>query len=162
MKAPTEHDIRASFINCSKGEAKRLPVPHDLAGQQWPDLDFLGWTDQRAPQRRYLVTERDGEFVGIALRFAPGNRTKTTMCDICLTVHTGGGVAMMVAAKAGASGRVGNTVGIYLCADLDCSAYIRGTRVPTLGERIKETLPAAELAERLRSKLFRFLDRVQS
>lgn len=25
MKPLTEHDIRTSFVNCSKGEAKRLP-----------------------------------------------------------------------------------------------------------------------------------------
>jgi len=39
----TEQEIRAAFVNCSKGEAKRLHVPRDLAAQPWDDLDFLGW-----------------------------------------------------------------------------------------------------------------------
>ncbi|MFC7512058.1 FBP domain-containing protein [Streptomyces thermocarboxydus] len=48
MKALTERDIRGSFINCSKGEAKRLHVPRDLDGRPWDDLDFLGWGDPGA------------------------------------------------------------------------------------------------------------------
>ena len=43
MKSLTEQDIRNSFINCSKGDAKRLAVPRDLGEQPWGDLDFLGW-----------------------------------------------------------------------------------------------------------------------
>ncbi|MEU2014246.1 FBP domain-containing protein, partial [Nocardia sp. NPDC019302] len=27
MEPVTERDIRSSFVNCSKGDAKRLPVP---------------------------------------------------------------------------------------------------------------------------------------
>ncbi len=43
MRPLTEHDIRTSFINCSKGEAKRLPLPKDLADiDHWSDLGFLG------------------------------------------------------------------------------------------------------------------------
>ena len=45
----TEREIRAAFVNCSKGEAKRLHVPRDLAEQPWDDLDFLGWRDPRPP-----------------------------------------------------------------------------------------------------------------
>ena len=45
----TEQEIRAAFVNCSKGAAKRLHVPRDLAGQPWDDLDFLGWRDPQAP-----------------------------------------------------------------------------------------------------------------
>jgi len=43
MKPLTEHDIGTSFVNCSKGEAKRLPLPKNLADlDHWDDLDFLG------------------------------------------------------------------------------------------------------------------------
>ncbi|WP_342782051.1 FBP domain-containing protein [Trebonia kvetii] len=44
-------------MNCTKGEAKRLNVPRDLAELPWEDLDFLGWRDQQSPERAYLVAE---------------------------------------------------------------------------------------------------------
>ena len=58
MRPLTEQDIRSSFVNCSKGEAKRLAIPRDLTERPWDDLDFLGWRDPGAPDRSYLVTER--------------------------------------------------------------------------------------------------------
>lgn len=60
MKSLTEQDIRGSFINCSKGEAKRLAVPRDLDERPWEDLDFLGWRDPGAPDRSCLLVEREG------------------------------------------------------------------------------------------------------
>jgi hypothetical protein len=47
----TDAEIRAAFVNCSQGEAKRLHVPRDLASQPWQVLDFLGWRDPQAPGR---------------------------------------------------------------------------------------------------------------
>ncbi|CAM5472699.1 FBP domain-containing protein [Streptomyces hirsutus] len=58
MRPLTDQDIRGSFVNCSKGEAKRLFVPRDLGERVWEDLDFLGWRDPGAPDRAYLVTEQ--------------------------------------------------------------------------------------------------------
>ncbi|GDY71934.1 hypothetical protein SAV31267_014190 [Streptomyces avermitilis] len=49
MRALTEQDIRDSFVNCSKGEAKRLAIPRDLDERPWDDLDFLGWRDPGRP-----------------------------------------------------------------------------------------------------------------
>jgi len=49
VKVLTEQEIRAAFVNCAKGEARRLNVPRDLAGQPWDDLDFLGWRDPQSP-----------------------------------------------------------------------------------------------------------------
>lgn len=96
MKALTESAVRASFINCSKGEAKRLAVPRDLDARPWDDLDFLGWRDPGAPDRSYLVAERDdGPAVGIALRFPSRQRgyLHRSMCSLCLTTHPGDGVS---------------------------------------------------------------------
>ncbi len=58
MDPITERDLRASFVNCSKGDAKRLPAPRDLDDRPWEDLDFLGWTDPAFPGRGYLVVPR--------------------------------------------------------------------------------------------------------
>ena len=165
MKAASEQDIRASFINCTKGEAKRLPVPRDLADRPWSDLDFLGWTDLSAPDRSYLVTERDSALVGLTLRYPSQRRglVRRSMCSLCLTTHSGDGVSLMVARKAGPAGREGNSVGLYLCTDLACSLYLRGLKSATgVGARLHESLTLEEQVERTKGKLYDFLDTVAS
>ncbi|MBF8192729.1 FBP domain-containing protein [Nonomuraea sp. K274] len=162
MNPITERDIRTSFVNCSKGEARRLGVPRDLAAAPWPDLDFLGWRDPGAHERAYLVAERDGGLVGVALRLASDVRrsfTKSTLCSVCVTPHAGTGVALFAASRAGAAGRQGNTVGAYMCADLDCSLYVRGKKQTELGVRF-ESLSVAERIARAAANLDAFLDRV--
>ncbi|MFD6419726.1 FBP domain-containing protein [Streptomyces sp. NPDC060194] len=160
MKAVGEKQIRSSFVNCSKGEAGRLPLPRDLAERPWDELDFLGWRDGSAPDRSYLVTERDGVLTGVTLRFATGSRgfTQRSMCALCLTTHPASGVALMTARKAGAAGREGNSVGLYICTDLDCSLYVRGRKRPAPGGRFEETLTVEQQIERLTRRLDGFLD----
>ncbi|MGW7366086.1 FBP domain-containing protein [Streptomyces sp. NPDC054841] len=162
MKALTEQDIRASFVNCSKGEALRLTLPRDLAERPWGDLDFLGWRDPSAPDRSYLVAERDGRPVGVSLRFPSRQRgyLHRSMCSLCLTTHPGDGVSLMTARKAGRAGREGNSVGAYMCTDLACSLYVRGIKVPVPGGRFQESLTVDEQIERTRNNLFGFLDQV--
>jgi hypothetical protein len=161
MRPLTEPEIRSSFVNCSKGEAKRLAVPRELDRLPWADLDFLGWRDPGAPDRSYLVTERDGRLVGITLRFPSSQRgfLHRSMCSLCLTTHRGGGVSLMTARKAGAAGREGNSVGLYMCTDLACSLYLRGKKVPDSGLRIEESLTQAEQVARTRANLTAFLDK---
>ncbi|OIJ68943.1 FBP domain-containing protein [Streptomyces mangrovisoli] len=162
MKPLTEQDIRASFVNCSKGEAKRLPVPRDLEQRPWPDLDFLGWRDSGAPDRSCLVTEREGRTVGVTLRFPTSRRgfLHRSMCSLCLTTHPGGGVSLMTARKAGTAGREGNSVGLYMCTDLACSLYVRGKKIPESGLRIEESLTVEEQIARTTGNLSAFLDKL--
>ncbi|WP_069884343.1 FBP domain-containing protein [Streptomyces luteocolor] len=163
MKPLTEHDIRTSFVNCSKGEAKRLPLPKNLADLgHWDDLDFLGWFDLSAPDRKYLVAEHAGGLVGLSLRSASGNRgfLRRSLCSLCLTTHPGSGVALLTAPKAGPAGRAGNSVGLYICADLDCSLYARGTKKAAPGGRMEESLTVEQQIERLRGNLDAFIERV--
>ncbi|MER7369580.1 FBP domain-containing protein [Nonomuraea wenchangensis] len=163
MRPLTEREIRASFINCSKGEAKRAGVPRDLPDQPWDDLDFLGWRDPGAPERAYLVAERDGALVGVALRVTSGAArgfTARSMCSFCLTTHTNGGVALMSARRTGEAGRQGNSVGQYLCADLACSLYLRGGKEAAGGGVIDESLTLEDKLARTRTNLYAFLDKV--
>ncbi|MGW1952755.1 FBP domain-containing protein [Streptomyces sp. NPDC001920] len=162
MRPLTEQDIRNSFINCSKGEAKRLSLPRDLAERPWDDLDFLGWRDPGAPDRSYLVTERDGRPVGITLRFTTAQRSllRHSMCSLCLTSHPRGGVSLMTARKAGPAGREGNSVGLYMCTDLACSLYLRGKKIPEAGPRIEESLTPQEQIARATGNLAAFLDQL--
>ncbi len=132
MQPLTADQIRASFVNCSQGEAKRAALP-DLTVVPWADLDFLGWTDPSGSSRAYLVAEHDGELVGLLLRQNPagtGQARRSKLCEVCVTAHTDTGVCLTVAAKTGAAGKRGDTAGIHLCRDLACSLYARGRRAP--------------------------------
>ncbi|MHB9857328.1 FBP domain-containing protein [Streptomyces sp. YIM S03343] len=162
MRPLTEQDIRNSFVNCSKGETKRLPMPRDLDQRPWAHLDFLGWRDPGAPDRSYLVAEREGRAVGVALRHQPSHRgfLHRSLCSLCLTTHAGGGVSLMTARKAGTAGREGNSVGVYMCTDLACSLYVRGRKIPQSGIRIEESLTVEEQIARATGNLFAFLDKL--
>ncbi|WP_371778543.1 FBP domain-containing protein [Streptosporangium subroseum] len=46
-KLPIEQEIRAAFANRTKGEAKRLSVPRDLADRPWDYLDYLDYLGRR-------------------------------------------------------------------------------------------------------------------
>lgn len=164
MKPLTDHDIRNSFVNCSKGEAKRVAVPRDLDERPWDDLDFLGWRDPGAPDRSYLVTEREDRLVGLTLRLTSGHRgfLHRSMCSLCLTTHPGGGVSLMTARKTGAAGREGNSVGLYMCTDLACSLYVRGKKVPQSTLRIEESLTLEEQIARTTGNLSAFIDKLHS
>lgn len=152
-------ELRASFVNCTKGEARRLNLPRDLSERPWPDLDYLGWRDPQAPARGYLVAEHDGRLVGAVLR-APqvGTARRSSMCSLCLTVRSGG-VSLMVAPRAGKAGQQGHSTGTHMCADLACSLYVRG-RLATSAPAVYETLTVEQRVQRLRGNLDVFLARV--
>ncbi|NGN69824.1 FBP domain-containing protein [Streptomyces sp. A7024] len=154
MEPLTEAQIRSSFINCTKGEAKRLNLP-DLAAQPWDDLDFLGWRDPRAPDRSYLVTEE----LGVAFRFPSKQRgfLHRSMCSLCFTTHPGNGVSLLVARK----GRAGDSVGLHMCTDLACSLYVRGIKQPAPGGRFEESLSVEQQAERMMTKLGEFVAKLR-
>ncbi len=159
MNPLTPDAIRASFVNCSKGEAKRAVLP-DLTATPWPDLDFLGWPDPSGSPRAYLVLERAGVPVGLLLRQSSGvGAARSTMCQICITSHSGSSVALSVARKTGAAGKKGDSTGIYICRDLACSLYVRGKKVSRAAS-LRETLTLEASVERLRRNLDQFVDRV--
>jgi hypothetical protein len=154
--------MRKSFVNCSRGEAARINLPADLAALPWPDLDFAGWRDPKAPQRAYLVAPRpDGTNLGLVLRTQAGRNRRSlvrnSMCSICLTVHTASGVSLFAAPRPGAAGRDGNTVGSYCCSDLKCSLYARGILRPETTIMAEETLTVSERVIRLQNRLEQFL-----
>jgi FBP C-terminal treble-clef zinc-finger len=156
MDALTEAELRDSFVNCTKGEAERINLPGPLDEIFWEQLDFFGWRDPKAELRAYIVLPWTSGPVGIVLR-RPQHRGKSlvrsSMCSICLTVHTASGVSHFVAAKAGAAGRAGNSVGNYICADLQCSGYVRGFLKSDAAITMEESLDPGEKILRLRAKL---------
>jgi len=154
----SENEIRSSFVNCSKGEAKGLTLPAPMRSIRWEDIDFLGWRDPRATERGYLVLPHDGEIVGLSLRATtpPRGRLRSSMCAFCLTVHGAGDVALFSARRAGRAGREGNTLGTYVCADLACSLYVRRIRKPEVPQG-NETITLAERVARLEHNMHGFV-----
>lgn len=167
MQPLTPDDIRASFVNCSKGDAKRMPVPAAAAlpsASRWDELDLFGWRDPGHPQAAWMVVDggsvgREGP-VGIAMRVSSaGGAGRKNMCTLCFTTHSASDMALLVAPLAGPSGRRGNTVGNYVCADLACSLYVRGLKRPARAQPT-ETLSVEAKVERLRTNLASFVARV--
>ena len=146
MRPLTEHQVRRSFLNCSRGEAQALTLPKDFPTLEWDDIELLGWRDPKAPLRGYLVVESGEEVVGIAVRAAESRMSSRTaaMCLLCQTAQPGDAVSLFTARRVGEAGHNGNTVGTYMCADLGCSGRVRTDIPPWLQDRD----PAAVIAER--------------
>jgi hypothetical protein len=162
MRPLTEHRLRRSFVNCTRGEAQGLTPPRGFAELAWEDLDLLGWRDPRAPLRGYLVVEVGDEPVGIAVRAAETRMSSRTaaMCLLCQTAQTGDAVSLFTARRVGEAGRNGNTVGTYICADLGCSGRVRTEIPPWLADRDPDEVVAERAAE-LRERVLGFLDAVR-
>lgn len=166
MEPITEPAIRRSMANCSRSEAATMTMPADLPSLDWAAHDFLGWRDPRAPQRGYLVQWRDGAPLGLMLR-APGtrmSRARAAMCALCHYGQSADNVALFTARRTGQRGRDGNTVGTYICADLACSANVRGGGPPSPftspSGRPAPTEPTAEEQEAVRRRVTELRERL--
>ena len=157
MSPLSESQVRRSFVNLTAGEAKRANLPGDLTTRPWDQLDYLGWSDPKSPQRAYLVVERASGVCGVGLRRSvQRSGPRKTMCSLCLTV---GDVGLMVAPRAGRSGSAGNSVGTYICVDLACSLYARDV-IRRSDAVTYETLGVEQKVARLRANLDAFVSRV--
>lgn len=72
MHAHFESEIRKSFINCSKGAAQRINIPHEVAQAAWDRLIFLSWIDPKSPRTGYVVAKTEN-----GLRDSSWRRTST-------------------------------------------------------------------------------------
>ena len=107
MRPLTEQEIRTAFVNCTKGEAKRLHVPRDLAERPWDDLDFLGWRDPRMGRRAYVVVPTlDGGVAGVLLRQAEARPRGRAQCSWCNDVRLPNPVVFWSARRAGSGLRL--------------------------------------------------------
>jgi len=122
----TEREIRASFLNCSRKDAARLPMPPDLGGSDWERLDFLGWRDPQSPRRGFAVVPTEAGLRGIVVQTsgAPG-AGRQALCAWCQDVRLPHPVVMYVARRSGAAGREGSTVGTLICEGFQCPANVR-------------------------------------
>jgi len=157
----TDNEIRASFVNASRREAKQATLPADLdLGPRWETLDYLGWVDRSNPQRAYAVVPVDEEPVGFLLRTAERTRKANAMCAWCEDVFATSEVALFVARRAGASGREGNSLGTLVHADFSCSTHVR--RLPNGMEGGLDPLALVERrVEELRARSSAFARRLR-
>lgn len=125
MRALTEADIRASFVNADADELRVMEMPLDLVLIDWDYLDFFAWRDPSAGRRGYVLTQHDGEIFGVVLRASDPGRGRSGMCNICHTMQPGNQVALFSARRAGEAGMRGDSVGTYICADLSCHENVR-------------------------------------
>ena len=159
MHALTESALRRSMVNCSRSETAAIAVPRDLDQLDWASIDVLGWRDAKAELRGYLVSEQDGRPVGIALRAADTKMSsrRSAMCLLCHAVQSAAAVSLFTARRVGEAGRNGNTVGTYICADLDCAHRVH--EVPATARHLDEefqALAVADQVEGLRQRLAAF------
>lgn len=148
MEPLTREAIIGSF---SRKQRKYVQLPN-IDNVEWAALDYLGWAHVSG-HMAYVVYARDGAARGVVLR-----RTKLTgaqkpkMCSWCLTIHRGCGVNLFTA-------HVGDNrdklYGDYLCNDLGCSAYVRGTEKLEACQ-MRETISLDMKIARLRANVERF------
>lgn len=125
MRALTEADVRASFVNADADELRVMEMPHDFVLVDWDYLDFFAWRDPGAARRGYVLIPHDGQLVGVMLRASEPGRARSGMCNICHTMQPGNQVALQSARRAGEAGARGDSVGTYMCVDLSCHDNVR-------------------------------------
>lgn len=151
-------DVRKAFVNSSKSKAASATFPRAWPPADVEDLDFVGWVDPKAPQRAYLVTEIDDRPTALELRLTEAvGSTRKTLCDLCHPQDSPEGARLMVAPRAGARGRGGDTVGLYMCADFGCSSRVRTELKES--QRSVSGLPDTRVDD-LRARLRDFVGRV--
>ena len=117
--------IKATFVNASRKVVADITLPADLNTIDWAQLDYLGWIDPKMKRRSYAVVPVDGEPVGIVLRQADASPPRRAQCSWCRDVKLPNDVVLYSAQRAGAAGRNGDTVAIWICAEFQCSVNVR-------------------------------------
>jgi hypothetical protein len=125
MLSLDEKTIRQSFINTTRKEVTDLTLPSGFAAIDWSRLDYFGWRDPKLPRRAYIVVTLDDGAVGISLTRAATSPRSRAQCSWCQDVTLPNDVALFSARRAGAPGRNGDTVGILVCDEFQCSTNVR-------------------------------------
>lgn len=151
MEPLTRDVILASF---SPKQRKLVELP-DLENVDWDGLDYLGW-QHSSGHLAYVVYQKNGHVQGIVLKQTKATKgTQQFLCSWCMTVHRGGGVTLFTAA----THQTHRVQGVYVCADLQCSAYIRGRKRPA-GCQMRETISQERRIARLGNNIERFFGRI--
>jgi len=123
MRKLSKEEILSSF---SKKQRRKVKIP-DLKNIQWEDIDFLGWIHPSG-HLGYIVYNFKSSLVGLVLsRTKPSNPSKRAiMCHLCKTVHSTSFGVLLFTVQSYCNPK--NESGNYICADLQCSLYVRGIK----------------------------------
>lgn len=150
MKPLTQEEILASFDPVDRPQV----VEPDLSGCEWDALDYLGWKEPNG-HKGYLCVPLQDRIYGLILRFgAPGGGSRGGMCDLCYCVPREEGTRLVLVES---WSRPRTSYGINICADLSCSAAVRGQNE---AGHMGETLNVGHRIERLQLNLERFVRKV--
>lgn len=157
MRAITEDALRDCFVNATKAELDRLPLPglHEMV---WSEREYLGWRDPQAAQLGYLAHWQGDRLVGIVLRASSGSSRPGVagMCQFCHSTQPATQVRLFSAVLGGEGVGYGSSIGTYICGDLACSWMIRtGPAHLTSPERV------ARRGTAMLERVSRFTARVQ-
>jgi len=152
---------RDEFTNLVKAAGVKLRLQRELRYvpeeiTDWQDRDFLAVTN-RSGNEGVLVAPLDGQHVavfGLQKRTANSTgRVEAIICDLCATWQRGSNSAVMTFEKERSS------VSFLVCADLACSAHVRGkTAAATLSRaQLREDISVEGRVERLRDRLTRIV-----
>lgn len=122
--------LKTVFANASRKVVADITLPVGFDAIEWSALDYLGWVDPKMKRRSYVVVPVDGEPVGIVLRQADASPSHRAQCSWCRDVKLPNEVVLYSAQRAGAAGRNGDTIAIWVCAEFQCSANVR--KLPTM------------------------------
>jgi hypothetical protein len=83
VQALTEEHVRASFVNATADDRRIAAMPIDFVLLDWDHLDFLAWRDPNSRERGYIITQREGEPVGVVREVHGRGRRCATSATRC-------------------------------------------------------------------------------
>jgi hypothetical protein len=125
MNPITETQLRAAFVNTSQRERAAIVAPPNLEELRWSDLDYLGWRDRKQPSISYVVADTDDGLIGVLLKQTEARARSRPQCSWCEDVTLPNDVVFFGAKRAGQAGRNGDTVGVLVCDEFQCSRNVR-------------------------------------
>lgn len=164
MNTLSRTEIQQALVNVTKSERSALSVPAGFVDLDWSTLDFYGWRDPKFPQRGYLVREQHDGLVAVSVSTSGGGLTpgRKAMCTICHAVDNSSSIKLFTGRRTGPAGRAGNTIGTYVCADLDCSAQLRHPSAKLGRSRLGSNQNADEVAAQMLVRLDAFIDAIRA
>lgn len=124
----------------------------------WEDRDFLAIADRSGTVGILWIELKDGVHI-LPFELRRGiidkatGRAKPVICDLCFTQQIGTNAARLTIAMPKSAGAA--TRGLLVCADLACSAHVRGKTLAGLKSKaqLRETISTEAKIERLQKRL---------
>ena len=136
---------------------RELRPKFGLTGENWDEIEFVPITD-RSGNRGILWVEIDGDAHILPFELSRGivdkstGRAKPVVCDLCYTQQIGTNAARITIIM---PKPIGTSRGLLVCADLACSAHVRGKTMAGIKSKaqLRETISIEAKVDRLQKHL---------